>query len=83
MRRVVKLLASFGLQVHRGPAGTGAVTTLENGPGSVIDPHADMDALPITELGSVSHRSRCPGVAHAYSHDGHTAMPLAVTVHLA
>ena len=35
-RRVAELLASFGLQVHRGLAGTGVVATLENGPGPVI-----------------------------------------------
>ena len=29
-RRVAELLASFGLQVHRGLAGTGVVATLEN-----------------------------------------------------
>ena len=52
-RRVAELLASFGLQVHRGLAGTGVVATLENGPGPVIGLRADMDALPITELGSV------------------------------
>ena len=57
-RRVAELLASFGLQVHRGLAGTGVVATLENGPGPVIGLRADMDALPITELGSVSYRSR-------------------------
>ena len=55
-RRVAELLASFGLQVHRGLAGTGVVATLENGPGPVIGLRADMDALPITELGSVSYR---------------------------
>ena len=35
-RRVAELLASFGLQVHRGLAGTGVVATLENGPGPAI-----------------------------------------------
>ena len=82
-RRVAELLASFGLQVHRGLAGTGVVATLENGPGPVIGLRADMDALPITELGSVSYRSRRPGVMHACGHDGHTAMLLAAAAHLA
>ena len=68
-RRVAELLASFGLQVHRGLAGTGVVATLENGPGPVIGLRADMDALPITELGSVSYRSRRAGVMHACGHD--------------
>ncbi len=69
-RRVAELLASFGLQVHRGLAGTGVVATLENGLGPVIGLRADMDALPITELGSVSYRSRRAGVMHACGHDG-------------
>lgn len=64
-RRVAELLTSFGLQVHSGLAGTGVVATLENGPGPVIGLRADMDALPITELGDVSYKSRNPGVMHA------------------
>ncbi|MBZ7657817.1 amidohydrolase [Klebsiella oxytoca] len=82
-RRVAELLASFGLQVHRGLAGTGVVATLENGPGPVIGLRADMDALPITELSGVGYKSRNPGVMHACGHDGHSAMLLATAAHLA
>ncbi|MFH2503934.1 M20 aminoacylase family protein [Klebsiella indica] len=82
-RRVAELLVSFGLQVHSGLAGTGVVATLENGPGPVIGLRADMDALPITELGDVSYKSRNPGVMHACGHDGHSAMLLAAAAHLA
>lgn len=81
--RVAELLASFGLQVHRGLAGTGVVATLENGSGPVIGLRADMDALPITELSDVSYQSRNPGVMHACGHDGHSAMLLATAAHLA
>jgi len=82
-RRIAELLTSFGLQVHTGLAGTGVVATLENGPSPVIGLRADMDALPITELGDVSYKSRNPGVMHACGHDGHSAMLLAAAAHLA
>lgn len=82
-RRVAGLLASFGLQVHVGLAGTGVVATLENGPGPVIGLRADMDALPIAEQGTVEYRSRRAGVMHACGHDEYTAMLLAAAAHLA
>ncbi|ROR11163.1 M20 aminoacylase family protein [Erwinia sp. JUb26] len=79
---IAEQLEAFGLQVHRGLAGTGVVGTLENGPGPVIGLRADMDALPITELSNPPHRSTNPGVMHACGHDGHTAILLAVAKHL-
>ncbi|MGE9550666.1 M20 aminoacylase family protein [Erwinia amylovora] len=81
-RRVAEQLRAFGLQVHTGLAGTGVVGTLENGPGPTIGFRADMDALPITELGNSDWRSTQPGVMHACGHDGHTAMLLAAAKHL-
>ncbi|MEN4911170.1 M20 aminoacylase family protein [Erwinia amylovora] len=79
---VAEQLTALGLQVHRGLAGTGVVATLENGPGPAIGLRADMDALPITELGNPDHRSTRPGVMHACGHDGHTAILLAAAKHL-
>jgi len=81
-RRVAELLRSFGLQVHTGLAGTGVVGTLENGPGPAMGFRADMDALPITELGERAWRSTQPGIMHACGHDGHTAILLAAAKHL-
>ncbi|MET5489585.1 M20 aminoacylase family protein [Klebsiella variicola] len=80
--RVAVLLETFGLQVHRGLGGTGIVASLENGQGPVIGLRADMDALPITELGDVPYKSLNPGVMHACGHDGHTAILLATAKHL-
>ncbi|CCP02655.1 putative hydrolase [Erwinia amylovora Ea644] len=79
---VAEQLTALGLQVHHGLAGTGVVATLENGPGPAIGLRADMDALPITELGNPDHRSTRPGVMHACGHDGHTAILLAAAKHL-
>ncbi|AKL27229.1 TPA: amidohydrolase [Klebsiella pneumoniae] len=81
-QRVAELLTSFGLQVHTGLGGTGIVATLENGQGPTIGLRADMDALPITELGEASYKSRNKGVMHACGHDGHTAILLAAAKHL-
>ncbi|MFD1802925.1 M20 aminoacylase family protein [Mixta tenebrionis] len=76
-RFVAEQLRSFGLQVATGLAGTGVIGTLETGPGATIGLRADMDALPIAELGDSAWRSQRPGVMHACGHDGHTAMLLA------
>lgn len=37
---------------------------------------ADLDALPINEVGTAEYRSTKPGVMHACGHDAHTAMVL-------
>jgi len=81
--RVAQLLESFGLEVHRGLGGTGVVGTLRNGPGPSLGIRADMDALPIQELGTPAHASGHRGCMHACGHDGHTAILLATARHLA
>ena len=82
---VAKTLASFGIEVHRGLAGTGVVATLtgEGGPGPAIGLRADMDALHVEEKNSFAHRSQNPGRMHACGHDGHTAMLLGAARYLA
>ncbi len=81
--KVAELLSSFGIEIHRGLGGTGVVGTLRNGDGPTIGLRADMDALPIQELGDSVHKSTHKGCMHACGHDGHTAILLATARHLA
>ncbi|MDO4997118.1 MAG: M20 family metallopeptidase [Neisseria sp.] len=73
-------LASFGIEVQTGFAGTGVVGILrgdlatENVP--VIALRADMDALPIAEQTGAAFASQKQGLMHACGHDAHTAMLL-------
>ena len=82
---VAEKLASWGIEVHRGLAGTGVVGTVQ---GRVrgnrsIGLRADMDALPLAELNKFAHVSTHPGRMHACGHDGHTTMLLAAARKLA
>jgi amidohydrolase len=82
--RVAGLLAEFGMDVHRGLAGTGVVGTLRRGGGGrSIALRADLDALPMQEAGEPPHRSQAPGAMHACGHDGHMAMLLGAARELA
>jgi hippurate hydrolase len=75
--RVAALLAGFGMEVHRGLAGTGVVGTLRRGGGRrAIALRADMDGLPIQEANEIPYHSDVPGAMHACGHDGHMAMLL-------
>jgi hippurate hydrolase len=78
-------LAGFGLEVHRGLAGTGVVGTLKGSvPGTrAIALRADMDALHIHEENSFAHKSVNQGKMHACGHDGHTTMLLGAARYLA
>ena len=81
---VARQLESFGIEVHRGLAGTGVVGTLRAGKGGrAIALRADIDALHIQEKNAVPHASCVPGKMHACGHDGHTAMLLGAAKYLA
>ena len=81
---VARELSSYGVEVHRGLAGTGVVGTLRAGSGNrAIGLRADMDALPIQEANTFEHHSRHDGKMHACGHDGHTTMLLGAARHLA
>jgi amidohydrolase len=83
---VARRLGEFGIEVHRGLAGTGVVGTLRgNGApnGRAIALRADMDALHIHEKNGFAHASTNPGKMHACGHDGHTTMLLGAARYLA
>ncbi|WP_198374805.1 M20 aminoacylase family protein [Neoroseomonas rubea] len=81
---VAQQLAAWGIEVHRGIAGTGLVGVLRNGTsGRSIGFRADMDCLPMQETSDVPHRSTNPGKMHACGHDGHTTMLLGAARYLA
>jgi amidohydrolase len=82
---VAARLREFGIEVHRGLAGTGVVGTLKGSrPGNrAIALRADMDALHIHERNGHAYVSKNPGKMHACGHDGHTTMLLGAARYLA
>ncbi len=70
--------------LRTGVAGTGLLATLVGGqPGPVTLLRADMDGLPVTELGESAYASEHAGVMHACGHDGHMAILLCAARELA
>ncbi len=81
---VAQKLAEWGIEVHRGLAGTGVVGVLRAGSGGrSIGLRADMDALAMPEENDFPHRSTIPGKMHGCGHDGHTTMLLGAAKYLA
>ncbi len=83
---VAQKLSGWGVEVHRGLATTGVVGAIRgraNTSGRAIGLRADMDCLPMHEMGQVPHRSRHEGRMHACGHDGHTTMLLGAARYLA
>ena len=81
---VANKLKAWGIEVHRGIAGTGVVGVLRSGSSPrTIGLRADMDCLPLQELNQFAHKSTHDGQMHACGHDGHTTMLLAAAWHLA
>ena len=82
--RVAEILASLGIEVHRGLGRTGVVGRLRAGSSPrAVGLRADMDALPIREQNETAYRSRNEGRMHACGHDGHMAMLLGAAKYLA
>ena len=68
-------LQKLGIKVRKGIGKTGVVGDMEV-PGATkrIALRADMDALPIQELGTAPYRSKVDGKGHMCGHDVHTAI---------
>ncbi|WP_375585145.1 amidohydrolase [Cyclobacterium xiamenense] len=65
-----------------GPHGLGVVYKgKEKGPTTLI--RAELDALPIPEIGNHRHKSKNEGVSHTCGHDGHMAILCGVGMELA
>jgi len=77
-------LRQCGFDGLRRCAKTGLLATLVGGlPGPVTLLRADMDALPVAELGDAPYVSKNAGVMHACGHDGHMAILLCAARELA
>ena len=73
---ISKHLESFGIEHTTGVGKTGVVGEIVFGDGPTIALRADMDALPIQEVGDLKYKSKNEGVMHACGHDGHMAILL-------
>lgn len=83
---VAGMLEAMGIEVHRGVGKTGVVGIIHgkrDDSQRMIGLRADMDALPMQELGGHAHASRTSGVMHGCGHDGHTTILLAAARYLA
>lgn len=83
---VAARLAGWGIEIHRGLAGTGVVGVIPGracASGRAVGLRADMDCLPMHEAAERPHRSRNDGRMHACGHDGHTTMLLGAARYLA
>lgn len=83
--RIAVYLSALGLPVFRGIGRTGLVSVIEGArtdSGKTIGLRADMDALPIQEVGRPAHRSRVSGRMHGCGHDGHCAVLLGAARYL-
>ncbi len=92
VRFVVERLRAEGVEVRDGVGrltpdapGTGAIAFVKGEKGTsdgCIAIRADLDALPITEVGKEAYCSTNPGVMHACGHDAHTTMVLGAGIAL-
>jgi metal-dependent amidase/aminoacylase/carboxypeptidase family protein len=79
-KEVVRFLKETGPDdIVEGLGGTGVAVIYDSGvAGPTVMIRAELDALPIEELGTPEHRSTILGKGHMCGHDGHTATLAAV-----
>ena len=81
--KLTDLLEEMGLEVRRFETHTGVVGLLRGASeGPTIAVRADIDALPVEELGQVPYRSRHEGRMHACGHDANAAIMVGVARNL-
>lgn len=84
-QRVVRALEPLAPdRLLTGLGGTGVLASFDSGrdgPGVLL--RAELDALPITEIGVEGHGSAVDGVSHKCGHDGHMAMLVGAAQRLA
>ena len=62
-------------QLLTGLGGHGVAAVFDSGqPGPTVMFRAELDALPITEISDIPHRSTRPGTGHLCGHDGHMTL---------
>jgi amidohydrolase len=79
-REVVRFLKQTGPDaIVEGLGGTGVAVIYDSGtPGPSVMIRAELDALPIEELGEPEYKSKIAGKSHMCGHDGHMATLAAV-----
>ena len=76
--RIEEELTKFGIKHSRvGETGVLGILKGDKPSDKVLLLRADIDALPINEVGAVEYISKKPGVMHACGHDAHTTCLLA------
>jgi len=76
--RIEEELTKFGIKHSRvGETGVLGILKGDKPSDKVLLLRADIDALPINEVGTVEYISKNPGVMHACGHDAHTTCLLA------
>ncbi|ACN14406.1 peptidase (M20/M25/M40 family protein) [Desulforapulum autotrophicum HRM2] len=76
-QKIRKILTDLGIQATIFDDITGAVGLIRGkAPGPCLAIRADIDALPLDEVGGRPHGSTIPGAMHACGHDANTAIVL-------